>query len=92
MDNTNNVELLHLAADQGDAYAQVRLGLSYAKGEGVPQDYVEAYTWFAVAAAHGHPKATKYRNLVAKNLTLERLNQAQQRGTELFEKIEIGKG
>ncbi|HMY01514.1 MAG TPA: hypothetical protein PKC44_17210, partial [Agitococcus sp.] len=30
------------AAQQGDAYAQFNLGLMYAKGEGVPQDYAKA--------------------------------------------------
>src|SRR5260370_32443649 len=29
-------------ADQGDAQAQFNLGVIYAKGQGVPQDYVEA--------------------------------------------------
>ncbi len=39
------------AAQQGDADAQCRLGLMYANGRGVPQDYVQAYKWLNLAAA-----------------------------------------
>ena len=34
-----------LAADQGDASAQLNLGVSYDNGQGVPQDYSEAINW-----------------------------------------------
>jgi len=46
----------HLAA-KGDAWAMFRLGSSYAKGMGVPQDDNEALTWFQLAAEQGHPAA-----------------------------------
>jgi TPR repeat protein len=39
------------AAEQGNAEAQVSLGVMHAKGQGVPQDYVIAYMWFNLAAA-----------------------------------------
>ena len=45
------------AAKQGQAEAQYTLGFMYAKGEGVPQDDAEAYSWFAVAVADGHEHA-----------------------------------
>jgi TPR repeat protein len=35
--------LYRLAADQGNAEALQNLGVMYAKGEGVPQDYVRAH-------------------------------------------------
>jgi len=35
-----------LAAEQGFADAQLNLGAMYGKGEGVPQDYVQAHMWF----------------------------------------------
>ncbi len=38
-------------AEQGDAKAQYNLGLMYAKGEGVPQEFVQAHMWFNIAAA-----------------------------------------
>ena len=40
-------------AEQGNAFAQVSLGVMYAKGEGVPQDYKEAAKWYRKAAEQG---------------------------------------
>ena len=45
------VEAIRLAAEQGFASAQYNLGLMYANGEGVPQDYVAAHMWFNLAGA-----------------------------------------
>jgi hypothetical protein len=42
------------AADQGDALAQVSLGMMYDKGQGVPQDYGEASKWYRKAAEQGN--------------------------------------
>ena len=44
-------------ADQGDALAQLNLGLMYSTGEGVPQDYVEAVKWTRKAADQGLAQA-----------------------------------
>ena len=41
------------SADQGDAAAQFNLGIRYATGEGVAQDYVEAVAWMRKAADQG---------------------------------------
>jgi Sel1 repeat len=35
-----------LAAERGNAYAQNSLGMLYAEGHGVMQDYVLAHMWF----------------------------------------------
>jgi TPR repeat protein len=40
-------------ADQGNAFAQANLGLMYAQGLGVPQDYAQAAAWNRKAADHG---------------------------------------
>lgn len=37
-------------ATQGDPAAQYNLGVMYGSGQGVPQDHVEAHTWFSLAA------------------------------------------
>jgi hypothetical protein len=50
---TADVAACHRLADQGDAMAQYNLGVMYAKGEGVPQDYAEAVKWYRKAADHG---------------------------------------
>jgi hypothetical protein len=41
-------------AEQGNAEAEYKLGRMYAKGEGVPQDYMQAVEWFRKAADHGN--------------------------------------
>jgi len=38
-------------ADQGDTSAQRNLGLMYFRGQGVPQDYAQAFAWWHLAAA-----------------------------------------
>jgi TPR repeat protein len=43
-------------AEQGNAEAEYKLGRMYAKGEGVPQDYVQAVAWFRKAAEQGNAK------------------------------------
>jgi len=51
------VRLLHKAATAGYPPAQFDLGLLYEKGEGVPQDPVEATDWYRKAAEAGFPIA-----------------------------------
>ena len=41
------------AADQGYALAQTNLGVMYAQGRGVPQDYAQAMQWYRKAADQG---------------------------------------
>lgn len=44
-------------AEQGDPKSQYALGLSYARGEGVSQDYSEAVRWYRKAAEQGYAPA-----------------------------------
>jgi TPR repeat protein len=44
------VRLIQMAAVDGDAVSQDRLGIMYAKGIGVPQNFVRAEKWFINAA------------------------------------------
>ena len=46
-----------LAAEQGDVEAQYNLGLTYANGEGVPQDLEAALKWWKLAAEQGSADA-----------------------------------
>ncbi|MCP4409187.1 MAG: sel1 repeat family protein [Gammaproteobacteria bacterium] len=45
------------SAKQDDVEAQLRVGMMYRAGEGVPVDYAEAAKWYRRAAEQGHPKA-----------------------------------
>jgi len=46
-----------LLAEQGNALAQNYLGVMYALGQDVPQDYQEALRWFRKSAEHGEALA-----------------------------------
>jgi len=48
---------LKRAAQGGDAAAQFTLAARYAAGDGVAQDWAEAFKWFSLAAAAGMPTA-----------------------------------
>lgn len=45
------------AIERGDVDAQYNLGLMYANGQGVPQDYIEAAVWYRMAAEQGNANA-----------------------------------
>ena len=49
--------LPHARAAQGDAEAQLQLGMRYAEGDGVVQNDKEAVRWFALAAKQGLAEA-----------------------------------
>ena len=44
-------------AEQGDALAQLNLGVMYHNGQGVPQDYKTAVKWYILSAEQGNAKA-----------------------------------
>jgi putative methionine-R-sulfoxide reductase with GAF domain len=50
-------EGLRRLAEQGDPAAQFALGVHYATGEDVHQDYAEAFHWFSMAAEQGQVMA-----------------------------------
>jgi TPR repeat protein len=49
-DYAESVRWLRKLAERGDSQAQYNLGQKYAKGQGVQQDYWEAFSWYARAA------------------------------------------
>ena len=49
-----DLEALRLAAEQGDAQAQYRLGAVYLDGVGAERDHAEALRWSRLAADQGH--------------------------------------
>ena len=62
-DDTETVKRLTKAAQQGDATAQLNLGMMYGNGDGVEKDDTEAVKWFTKAAQQGN--ATAQLNLGA---------------------------
>ena len=63
--HAQDYEATRRAAEQGDAQAQYELGVMYANGQGVPQDYISAHMWLNLAAASGHEDARGLRDEVA---------------------------
>jgi TPR repeat protein len=57
-------QLPHARAAQGDAEAQLRLGLRYAEGDGVIQNDKEAARWFELAAKQGLAEAQYHYGLM----------------------------
>jgi TPR repeat protein len=53
-DHATAMTKLRPLAEQGNADAQVKVGLMYGYGEGVTQDHVEAAKWYRRAAEQGH--------------------------------------
>ena len=68
---------MRMAAEQGNADAQFNVGISYAKGEGVPQDIILAHMWFNLSAALGAADATENRDLAASQMTSDQLAEAE---------------
>ena len=54
----------------------------YGLGEGVPEDYVNAYAWLSVAAAQGHIAAKDAKELITEKMTRQQLKEAQKLSRE----------
>ena len=56
----------------------LHLGVMYAEGRGVPQDYVRAHMWFSLAAAQGEQKAAKTLiEMAERRMTPAQITEAQ---------------
>ncbi len=72
-------------AEKGNAKVQFMIGLIYSyhyKGQGVPQDYVQAHMWFNLAASKFSPgeardSSANARDGVAKIMTPAQISEAQ---------------
>ncbi len=81
------VKWFRKAAEQGYGGAQFNLGVMYDNGYGVPQDYVQAYMWFNLAAVGFPPgenrdSAAENRDIVAKFMTPAQIAEAQRLARE----------
>ncbi len=69
-------------AEQGFALSQFNLGLMYAKGQGVAQNYIQAYMWETLAAAQGNDNASKGLEILEKQMSPDQLAEAQRLARE----------
>ena len=79
--NASFEETLPLAKS-GSHIAQFNLGLMYKTGEGVNKNNQKAAKWFQRAADQGHKDVTKFKNLLAKQMSLSQIQKAQRLATE----------
>ena len=55
--NRQALQRIRQAATQGNTQAETELGALYAHGNGVPQNYMQAFSWYGKAAAQGDTAA-----------------------------------
>jgi TPR repeat protein len=86
--------LFRKSAEQGNVTAQDSLGVLYVNGEGVPQDYVQAYAWFNIAETYvpanddgWHARLNRFRNEIAGEMSAADMAAAQKLTRELMPKI-----
>jgi TPR repeat protein len=76
------------SADQGFGHAQFRLGTLYEAGFGVAKDYVQADTWYTIAAsaekitATEREEAIRWRDSIEKRMNPEQIAEAKRRAQE----------
>ena len=73
--------LYRLSAEQGDVFAQASLAILYRFGKGVPQDFVQAYVWFSIAASRAtggeYDSIAEMRDFAAAKMTAAQRAQAK---------------
>ena len=77
VDSVQALYWLQQAAIRGNAQAQSNLGVAFNMGRGVPQDPIKAYAWLSIAVAAGDSMAATNRDVVARKLSPQQLEQAK---------------
>ena len=60
------------------------MGAMYARGEGVPVQYVKAYAWWKLAASEGEENAIKGMDMLRSRMTATQVTAAQKLAAELI--------
>jgi len=76
------VQWYRKSAEQGNPVGQFDLGAAYSGGRGVPQDPVQAYMWYSLAAAQGYTEAGNRMNALGKQMTPAQVSEAQRRASD----------
>ena len=85
------VKWFRMAAHQGDTQAQRSLGRMYAKGQGVPKDFIKAHAWLNLAAARArefNTGAALAREELEKLMSPGQILKAQDLAAEFHKRIE----
>ena len=66
-------------AEEGDKEAQYMIAYLLSTGNGVKQDFEEAYMWYSIAVARGHTTANTARSFVRKKLNFAAAAEAERK-------------
>jgi TPR repeat protein len=82
-----SVKLYQLAAIQGNASAQLNLGICLAAGIGVKTDLIEAYKWLTLAANQGEANAMQVIEHFLKEVSPEQIAEGKRRAESFQPKV-----
>ncbi|CAN0433464.1 unnamed protein product [Phaeothamnion confervicola] len=75
-------DVVEYAAEGGTPDALFELGLMYASGREVSQDFVTAHKWFNLAALRGSDEAKRYRLELSREMSKSDIAKAQRMARE----------
>lgn len=78
------ISFITQSAQLGHKEAQLKLGLFYFQGKGVPQNYVYSYSWLNLASAQGVTEAFNAKNLLQTKMTPDQIKEAERLSQEVF--------
>jgi hypothetical protein len=82
-DYATTMRIVRPLADQGDGMAEAIIGSMYQYNKGVPLDFVTAYMWYSLGAAHGNSLAAYVlKQILTPRMTQQEITEAQKRVRE----------
>ena len=81
-----SLEQTRQAAGQGDAEAQLEMGILYEFGYHMPKNNVTAFAWYLRSAEQGNALAVKRRDQLKSQMTPEEIDAADKISAELVTK------
>ena len=82
-----SLEQMRRSAEQGNADAQLEMGILYEFGYNMPKNDINALAWYMHAADQGSELAIKRRDLLKSHMTPEEVDAAQ----KLYSEVVAGK-
>jgi TPR repeat protein len=86
-DKKESAKWCRVAAENGSHNAQGMMGVRYYEGDGVLEDYVEAYAWCVISAMNGNEASAKNKDILKNKLNSLQIAAGQERAKELVEVI-----
>jgi uncharacterized protein len=82
-DAAKTSKVFKLAAEQGLPQAQYYYALTLKNGSGVPQDNLESYVWFSIAADAGYSQATSGMGELERLLSIDQVSLAKAKARDM---------